>query len=182
MKKLWVLLAATAIVSCNKEASVDYALISGKISNADKKEITLRSVNNPSFKSHKIVLKEDGTFTDTIKVAGHFTLYQARNATPLHLEAGTNITINFDAKDFDSSLTLSGNGAETSTYLVAKNSKAKELMGKGTGVYTQGEVDYKKTFYSIKTAQKDLLNTATGISDAYKAKEERNIQYAYWAN
>ena len=48
----------------------------------------------------------------------------------LSLEAGNNIIINFDAKDFGKTLSISGKGSEASAYLVAKNNKEKELMGK----------------------------------------------------
>ena len=178
MKKLWLLVAGIAIVSCKNEAPIDYAIITGNIANADVKEMTL-SNNIDRSQNHKITIAEDGSFIDTVKVAGQFTLYQKRNATPLHLEAGNNIIINFDAKDFGKTLSISGKGSETSAYLVAKNNKEKELMGEGTTVFTLEEADYKKTFNEIKAAQKELLNAATGINADFKAKEERNIQYAY---
>ena len=178
MKKIWIFAAAIAIVSCNNEAPIDYAIVSGKIMNADANELT---VYGPNRFNKKITLGEDGTFNDTIKkvTAGTFTLYQARNATPLYLEAGNNIAVNFDAKDFKNTLALSGQGSEISTYLIAKNDKAKELMGKGTEIYVKEEADYKKAFTDIKTAQEELLAAAVGVSDAYKAKEKRNLNYAY---
>ena len=179
MKKLWLLVAGIAIVSCKNEAPIEYAIITGNIANADTKEMALYGTTDRSFKKHTITINEDGSYQDTVKVAGQFFLYQAKNGTPLHLEAGDNITINYDAKDFRKTLAISGKGSEISSYLVVKNNKERELIGEGTGVYTQGEVDYKKTFYGVKTAQKELLNAAIGIDPAYKAKEERNIQYAY---
>jgi thiol-disulfide isomerase/thioredoxin len=177
MKKLWLLIAGIAIVSCKNEAPIDYAIITGNISNA--KEVILYGTTDRSFKKHTITIQEDGSFIDTIKVAGQFFLSQARNGVPLHLEAGNNITVNFDATDFNKTLVVSGKGSEISSYLVAKKNKERELTGKGTDVYIQGEVDYKKTFSGIKTGQKELLNASTGIDADYKAKEERNIQYAY---
>ena len=124
MKKIWLLAAAIVIVSCKTEKA-DYAIISGKIENADVKEMTLYSVTDRSFKE-KITLADDGSFKDTIKMSGDFTLYQARNATPLHLEAGNNITINFDSKDHQNTITVSGIGSELSSYLIAKLNKEKE--------------------------------------------------------
>jgi thiol-disulfide isomerase/thioredoxin len=179
MKKLWLLVAGIAIVSCKNEAPIDYALISGNITNADDKEMILYGTTDRSFKKHTIAINEDGSFIDTVKVAGQFFLYQAKNGTPLHLEAGDNVTINYDAKDFSKTLAISGKGSEISSYLVAKKNKERELTGKGTEVYKQEEVDYKKTFNGIKTAQKELLNADNGIDAVYKTKEERNIQYEY---
>ena len=179
MKKLWLLVAGIAIVSCKNEAPIDYAIITGNIANADAKEMALYGTSDRSFKKHTITVNDDGSFVDTVKVAGQFMLYLKRNATPLHLEAGNNITINFDAKDFTKTLALSGTGSEISSYLIAKSNKEKELMGEGTTVYLKEEADYKKTFNDIKTAQKELLNAATGIKADFKAKEERNIHYGY---
>ena len=179
MKKLWLLVAGIAIVSCKKEAPIDYAIITGNVANADAKEMVLYGISDRSFKKHTITINEDGSFIDTVKVAGQYLLTQAKNRSPLHLEVGNNITINFDAKDFDKTLTLAGEGFEISSYLVAKINKEKELMGKGNEVYKLEEADYKKTFNEIKTAQKELLSVATGISSDFKSKEERNIKYAY---
>lgn len=179
MKKLWLLVAGIAIVSCTNEAPIDYAIITGNIANADAKEMALYKTSDRSFKKHTITINEDGSFIDTVKVAGHFLLYQAKNGTPLHLEAGDNVIINYDSKEFNKTLEISGKGSEISSYLVAKKNKERELMGKGTAVYTKEETDYKKTFQVIKTVQKELLSAATGIDAAYIAKEERNIQYAY---
>ncbi len=179
MKKLWLLVAGIAIVSCKNEAPIDYALISGNITNADDKEMILYGTTDRSFKKHTIAINEDGSFIDTVKVAGQFFLYQAKNGTPLHLAAGDNVTINYDSKDFTKTLAISGKGSEISAYLVAKKNKERELTGEGTEVYKQEEVDYKKTFNGIKTAQKELLKADNGIAAAYKSKEERNIQYEY---
>ena len=179
MKKLWLLVAGIAIVSCKNEAPVNYAIITGNVANADAKEMTLYGTTDQSFKKHTITINDDGSFIDTVRVAGQFLLYQAKNGTPLHLKSGDNIAVNYDAKDFKKTLAISGKGSEISSYLVAKKNKERELMGEGTGVYKQEESDYKKTFQGIKTAQKELLNDAAGIDAAYKAKEERNIQYTY---
>jgi len=179
MKKLWILVAGIAIVSCKNEAPIDYAIITGNVANTDAKEITLYGTSDRSFKKHTIAIQENGSFVDTVKVAGDFMLYGAKNAIPLHLELGNAITINFDAKDYPKTITLTGNGSEISSYLVAKNLKERELTGKGTAVYKQEEADYKKTFSSIKTAQNEILDAATGISEDFKTKEKRNIHYTY---
>jgi len=179
MKKIWLIVAAIAIVSCKNEAPIDYAVISGKITNASSNQVTVYGITNRAFKE-KITLAEDGTFNDTLKIeTGSFMLYQNRNATPLYLTAGATIAINFDAKDFKNTLTLTGKGSEISTYLVSKGNKERELMGSGTEVYVKEEADYKKTFSDIKTAQEELLAAATGISDDFKTKEKRNLNYAY---
>ena len=180
MKKLWLFIAAIAIISCKTETA-DYALVSGKILNADDtKEINIVSADRSVVK--KVALSEDGSFSDTLKTAGQYSIYQKRNVTPIYVEAGDNVSVNFDAKEFAKTLSITGKGSSASNYLVAKNNVEKEMMGKGTEVYTKGEADYMKVFYGIKTAQKNLLAEAKDISDDYKAKEERNIHYSYLGN
>ncbi|NVK52471.1 MAG: TlpA family protein disulfide reductase [Flavobacteriaceae bacterium] len=181
MKKLWLLVAAIAIVSCKKEATVDYAVISGKITNAEPKEMTLYSSSDRSFRE-KITIAEDGTFNDTIKKFGAFSLYQGRNFTPLHLEAGNTITINFDAKDHKNTLAITGTGSEISNYLLEKKAKENEIKGKGIDLFKKEEADYKKAISDIKTAATELIDSKKGISADYKAKEKRNINYTYITN
>lgn len=174
MKKIWLLAVAIVIVSCKTEKA-DYAIISGKIDNADAKEMTLYSATDRSFKNI-IKIAEDGTFKDTVKMSGEFFLYQAKNSTPLYLKAGDNVNINFDAKDHKATLAITG--SDISNYLIAKKDKEREIMGKGTDVYKLGEVDYKKTIYDVKTALENLLSS-TNTPEDYKAKEKRNIYYGY---
>ncbi|MDG2194828.1 MAG: TlpA disulfide reductase family protein [Polaribacter sp.] len=177
MKKAWLLIAVIAIVSCKNETPIDYAIISGKITNATTSEATIYGVIDRDFRK-KLTLEENGSFKDTLK-AGSYLFSQGRNKTPLYVSAGDNITINFDAKDFKNSLTLSGKGSQASVYLIAKGGTEKELMGSGTGVYVKEEAEYKSIFLAIKVAQEKLLSEASGISDDFVAKEKRNIKYAY---
>lgn len=178
MKKLWLFIAAIAIVSCKNEP-VDYAIISGQITNATTNEVTLYGTTDRSFKQ-VITLAEDGSFNDTLKIkAGDFMLVQERNVTPLNLNTGNNISVNYDANDLKNSLKITGEGSAISNYLVAKSAKGAELMGAGTEVYTKEEADYKATMMSIKNAQEDLLMSSDGISDEYKDLEKRNLYYSY---
>ena len=178
MKKLWLFVAAIAMVSCKNEP-LDYALVSGKIANATAKEITLYGTTDRKFKK-TIKLAEDGSFNDTLKIeAGEFMLVEARNLTPLHLNVGHNISIDYDANDFKNTVKITGEGSGISNYLIAKNAKETELMGPGTDVFTKEEADYKTVMNSIKTAQEGLLMSVEGIPAGYKTAEKRNLNYAY---
>ena len=79
--------------------------------------MSLYGTTDRSFKKHTITINEDGSFIDTVKVAGEYLLYQGKNGTPLYLESGDNIIINYDAKDFDNTLALSGKDARASIAL-----------------------------------------------------------------
>jgi len=178
MKKLITLITVLAFISCKQEVKVDYAVLSGKIENTKEDKLTFNS--SKSLIKEIIKVSDEGTFLDTLKVStGYYTLSYGKNKTNLYLEAGNTVTINFDANDFENSLELSGAGSETSNYLINKNKKSKELLGEGTDIYLLEEAEYKAKISEVKTASEALLNAAEGISEDFKAKEKRNINYTY---
>lgn len=178
MKKIIVLIAVLAIISCKQSAKVDYAILSGKIINTEVNQLTLNSSENLIKKS--INVSEDGIFKDTLTVtAGYYTLSAAKNNISLYLEAGDNVTINFDVNDFENTLVFSGSGFETSTYLFNKKKKSNELKGEGVEIYLLEEADYKAKINDIKIASEELLDATKGISEVFKKKEKRNIYYTY---
>ena len=64
MKKIWILIAVITVISCKTETPVDYAIVSGNITNLDKEEITINSFNGAT--TEKIKVSEDGSFVDTL--------------------------------------------------------------------------------------------------------------------
>ncbi len=183
MKKIFLVIAAIAIVSCKSEPKIDYAIVSGKITNAKTEKATINKKIDRSL-AKKIVLAEDGTFNDTIKLdnANLYSFYQGRNNTSLYLSAGDNITINYDAKDKKNTFKIDGKGAQYAKYLVDKSQKYTDLFGKGTDTYVKEEAEYKKIVKDIKQAQEDLLFNYEGLSEEFKQIEKRNINYSYLSN
>lgn len=181
MKRITYLLAlAIAAFSCKQEAPVDYAVVSGKIANSSG-ELTINSMDR-SFKE-VIEVAEDGSFTDTLRIdAGTYMLAQGRNFTQLHIEDGANINVDFDASDFKNTLAISGEGSEISNYLLAKGKKETEMRGQGTAFFELEEADYAAKSKEIKAALTEMLEATEGISDEYKAKEKRNLNYAHLSN
>ena len=177
MKKIWLVVAAIAVISCKDEAPVDYAIISGTITNSDATELTIQSADR-SF-NDKTVLAEDGTFLDTLRVdEGAFYLSDGQNYAQVYITTGSNIAISYDAADFDNTLSFSGEGSEISTYLQSKGAKTSELMGEGTSFYELEEESYKAKAKEIATASAALLEIE-GMDKAYKANEEKNLHYEY---
>ncbi|MFD0760954.1 TlpA family protein disulfide reductase [Lutibacter aestuarii] len=178
MKKIWLLIAAVAIVSCKNEAPIKYAVLTGKITNKLPGEFTVNSMDR-SFKE-TIEIAEDGSFVDTLTLkAGTYMLYDGKNATPVYLSEGFNVNVAYDANDFKNTLAFTGEGSEISNYLQAKSKTEKEIMGEGMGVYELEEDEYKAKFNEIKTALNNLLTSTEGISEEFKSKEQRNINYGY---
>ncbi len=178
MNKLWLIIAVFAVISCKNDPPIDYAILSGKIKN--KMETGL-SINGANGLIKKIIeVSEDGNFVDTLKFeTGTYILFDGKNKINIYLEPGNNININYDANDFLNSLSFEGIGYETSAYFLNKGKKQNEILGAGIGVYELEESAYKTTHAKVKSSLTELINGAEGISEEYKAKELRNINYSY---
>ena len=175
MKKTLLLLSSLAIIACKKEAPVDYSIVSGKITNKEKGEFTInsmdRTLNDP------IEVAEDGTFSDTLRVKeGTYVLYDGTNPVFIHIKNGDNLVVNYDAKDFQNSLSISGEGSEISNYLLKKEA-IKRDFAVGPELYKLDEAEYKSKLAELEKAQEEALNAAQGVSDAFKTKEKRNLNY-----
>ena len=183
MKKIYLIIAAIAIFSCNSEPKLDYAIISGTVTNAASEKATIYKQADRSIVK-EMVLAENGTFNDTIKLkeGSLYSMYQGRNTINLYLSAGDNVTINYDAKEFKNTLKIEGIGAVYAKYLLAKSQKYSELVSEGTDVYVKEEKEYQKTFQEIKQAQDDFLFNYDSISEDFKQIEKRNIKYQYLSN
>ncbi len=178
MKNIWFFIAVFAVISCKNEAPVDYAILSGKISNKGAGELTFNSADRTVKKV--ITVGDDGSFMDTLRVNTEtYVLYDGKNRINVYVEPGSTINVNYDATDFDNTLVISGIGSEISNYLYEVGKNDKKLRGPGTSVYLLEEGEYKSKFNEIKMASEELLKTAIGVEEAYKVKEKRNLNYAY---
>jgi thiol-disulfide isomerase/thioredoxin len=120
MKKLVLLVAAFAIFSCKNEPEVpkDYVTLSGKIENKNSDSLYIHQGRNYS---KTIKVNEDGTFKDTLKVNdGVYGLYDGSESSSLYLKNGFDITMSLNTKQFDESISYTGNGSESSNYIAQK--------------------------------------------------------------
>ncbi|MDN3663856.1 TlpA family protein disulfide reductase [Algibacter miyuki] len=169
---------ALSLIACSNNAPVDYALVTGKIDNLEAKEVTLVK-SDQSFKK-EITIESNGVFTDTIKAgSGLYELVVGKNRTNIYLDNGNVINLTADAKAFNSSLDISGKGAETTNYILYKNKKEAALKTKDRAVYKLEEPDFKVKFKEIENALNARLDTTQGITPAFKTLEKRNLNYEY---
>jgi thiol-disulfide isomerase/thioredoxin len=176
MKKTLILLTILAIISCKEEPKVDYVIISGKITNKEKGDVSIMTYDR-SFEE-KLDISDEGTFVDTVDVKeSSYVLYDGKNPVFLYLEPGYNLNISYDAKDFDKSISINGKGSETSNYLVLKRKNEKNLIGKAEDLYTLSENDYKAKLNFIADEQQKILDSLKGIPIEFKQKEKRNLNY-----
>lgn len=179
MNKIWLLLAIVTMVSCKPEKEVDYTIISGKIENVTSKKITLYNQFDTSLKSD-VTLAEDGTFSDTIRMASQFYfLREGRNTTSLYAPKGSNIEVNYDAEKLDSTITFQGSTVAVNSFLIEKAKLSKELMGDMTALFLKDEAGFKKQLLAVKSASEKLLSDSEGLSADFKVNEKSNINYSY---
>ncbi|WP_456461256.1 TlpA family protein disulfide reductase [Lutibacter sp.] len=177
MNKIFLIITVITLISCKQEIPVDYVVVHGEITNKNK-ELTLNS-RDRSIKE-VIRVADDGSFSDTLYLdTNTYILFDGKNKVLLYLEKGNNINISFDANDFENTIAFSGKGSAVNNYLLAKEKVAKEIIGSGTEVYLLGEHDYKTKFNKLKSTLEELIKVEKNISDNFKIKELRNINYAY---
>ena len=178
MKKIFLIAAVIAFIGCKQEAHMDYAIISGKITNKPIGEVTINSFDRTFTKT--INFSDDGTFKDTIKTdINAYVLYDGTNPIFIYIEPGTDLNITYDAKDFENSLSITGKDSDISKYLMAKRKNEQNLFGSAQETYTLNESDFKTKLKSIEQSQDSLLNSFKNIANEFKVKEKRNLHYVY---
>jgi thiol-disulfide isomerase/thioredoxin len=178
MKKLLFIAVLAVFIGCNESVKNDYAIISGKITNKLAGEVSLNSFDRTFTETLDIA--GDGTFTDTVSTdISSYVIYDGKNPIFLHLEPGTNLNITYDAQDFENSLSISGTNSDVSNYLMAKRKNERELFGNPAETYVLNEIDFKTKLKNIQKHQDSLLESFENISNEFKLKEKRNLQYTY---
>jgi len=180
MKNLFLFLIAIALFSCKNETPpVDYAVVSGKISNSKAEKLSISNREQRINKSATI--EKDGTFRDTLKnvAEGIYMFYDGKNYNLFYLKPGDDLKITYDAGDFKNSLKYEGKGSEISNYQLAKADKIREYMGKGPDIFLLDEAAYKEKIGKLKTDLLALLSSTKGILADFKTKEEKDINYQY---
>ncbi len=162
MKKLFITLTALLLlIACKK----DYVTLSGNIDNAISQE--LKIINNRNEVIKTITLNDDNSFTDTLKVTkGVYSMTDGNEFATLFLENGYDISISLDTKEFDETLTFSGNGSDASNYLVKKTLLQEETFDNINDLYAlEKEVfissleDKKNEFVNLRDNYKNLDST-----------------------
>lgn len=182
MKKFLIPLILLSFLSCDKKAekTVDYAVISGKITNKDG-VVTINSADR-TF-SEPLEFSADGTFVDTLDIdKNSYVIFDGSNPIFIHLEPGYNLNVNYDANNFENTLTFSGEGAEVNQYLLARNKNSKTLLGANRfDAYKLDEADFKAKFNAIKASNDSILESFEGIPEAFKTMEKKDLNYTYLA-
>jgi thiol-disulfide isomerase/thioredoxin len=181
MKKICILIAFISMISCKPEKKIEHIIISGKIENSAVKKITIYSQFDNSEKK-EIVLAENGTFRDTLKMnTDFFLLREDRNMTEFYAPNGSDVNINYNSKKKDSTLILGGSAGSINNYLFNKNKANAAITGDQKEMFLKDEIAFKTLALSIKKTEEDVLYKTAGISEDFKINEKKNINYNYLA-
>lgn len=169
MKKLFALLGVISIIAC-QEKPKDYATFSGQITDKNSDSVVIRTKDF----SKTIAVKDDGSFSDTLKVApGVYSFYDGGESTNIFLKNGYDIHMTLDTKMFDETAKYTGIGSENSNFLAEKSLLEEKLMDKEfNGLDEKGLDD---AFAKIKTEVVSFIESANGLDTAVTNSSLRNV-------
>ncbi|MBE7644624.1 redoxin domain-containing protein [Tenacibaculum finnmarkense genomovar ulcerans] len=183
MKKILLLaLIGVSIISCKEEKPKpvkDYLVLSGKIENFKKRDVTLNGFNfNKKIKFNK----KTGTFLDTLKISkeGYYTLIANKKPIKLYLSDTVNTKIIFDYKN-NASIKFEGGNANINNYFVQKGKKFSEILINANNLFSLEEGDFLEKMNQYKEAL-ITLSIANNLPTKFLKKEVKNINYEYLRN
>ena len=161
MKKLIMILAAIALVSCNEKSNNPYVTLQGNIANANMDSIVILGRN---FEKH-IKVNSDGSFQDTLKVTdGFHGIYNGTSQSFLYLKNGYDMTVDFDMNNFPGSIEFEGEGAETNNYLTMKLQFIKdENISNYASFFELEKEPFDAKIADLKKRMDDMLTNAKGL-------------------
>ncbi|MCG8804288.1 TlpA family protein disulfide reductase [Tenacibaculum finnmarkense] len=183
MKKILLLaLIGVSIISCKEEKPKpvkDYLVLSGKIENFKKRDVTLNGFNfNKKIKFDK----KTGAFLDTLKISkeGYYTLIANKKPIKLYLSDTVNTKIIFDYKN-NASIKFEGGNANINNYFVQKGKKFSEILINANNLFSLEETDFLAKMNQYKEAL-ITLSIANNLPTKFLKKEVKNINYEYLRN
>lgn len=115
MKKLIVLITISLIILACKNDPNDYVTLSGKIINVHPDK-TIKIFKGQEYEKI-IIINEDGTFTDTLKVeTGDYSFKHGDEYGTIFLKNNNVSSFTTDYEDFDNSLVFEGDDADNNNF------------------------------------------------------------------
>ena len=168
MKKILITFTIIAITACKSEPK-DYVTLSGKIDNyASDKELVIQ--NRAGFLK-VIKLNDDGTFSDTLNVKeGKYLMINSNNYGEIFLKNNNESSLVVDAKDFEKSLTFSGDAADVNNFYAAHSLLRNkyltlDLMSKTENEFDNVFEDFSKDYTDLKESYNTLDTTFLNSAD-----------------
>lgn len=170
MKKITQIIAfAIVMVGFSMNAQENYVSISGKITNKNSDSLL---VGNNTYRK-KIVVKNDGTFSDTLKVKkGYYVLFDGKEQTPLFLKNGFQLKLSVDCEEFDETITHSGAGADFSNYLAKRNLLNESELGDDS-IFDLDKTAFDAKSKAIVAKYNDLLAKFSKLDSEFLEEQKK---------
>ncbi|WP_282081301.1 TlpA family protein disulfide reductase [Aquimarina algiphila] len=174
------------LVSCNKEnktEKVDYVLFSGTVKNAVENEIKIYGDGN-NF-GQTIVIKEDGTFSDTLKIdtKGTYGFIIGQERSSIYLDFGNQLNLSIDVKEFDESIKYTGAGSDENNYLAEKLLLQESFLSEGPegykNLFSKDAKEFKNEALKQEQAKNELLKKFTNINPEFVSIQTSDNHYEY---
>ncbi|EGV42040.1 TlpA family protein disulfide reductase [Bizionia argentinensis JUB59] len=173
MKKTLILLSALSVLACQEEAPKDYATFAGKITNKNSDSLVVRTREY----SKTIAVKDDGTFSDTLKVNTEvYNVFDGTESTNIFLKNGFDINMTVDTKEFDETVTYKGNGSEHSNFLAKRALKEEQLLNLGELSKISETEALEIKFNGIKTELDEFYNSDKAIDSTIIENANKDLE------
>ncbi len=161
MKKLLILIIAIGFLSCEEKVPNDFVSLKGNITNANNDTFTIVGKN---FKK-EIKINEDGSFQDTLKVVDGFHGFNDGSIQSfIYLKNGYELNLNFDTQNFPNSISFTGEGSSTNTYLTDKLQLVKdEELDNYKTIFELDKADFDNRIVEVEKMLSELLDNATDL-------------------
>lgn len=172
MKKIILLFAALAIISCKKEEK-NYVTLKGKLNNAEIEKV---SIQGKDF-NKEITVNGDGTFLDTLKVTdGVHALTNGNDRITLYLKNGFDLNLEFKGENFNDGITFTGIGAETNNFMENKRSFYMSENANPKTYFSLEEEAFEKKLAESKAILKGYRDQAPNLDSIINVMDARNDQ------
>jgi thiol-disulfide isomerase/thioredoxin len=179
MRNILLLLFFITLISCKNDYKTSYVIIGGELINNNSSTV---NISGNGFEK-EIFVSEDGSFSDTLFVNknDYYSLRIGRESSSVYLRKGGTLTLMIDIEQFDESLTYSGSIAPENNYLAAKYLVSEQEMAFDK-VYVLSQEKFILVVNKIYKNYIDMLNASQGISEEFKQKEYKEIEFAHINN
>ncbi|WGH76917.1 TlpA disulfide reductase family protein [Tenacibaculum tangerinum] len=176
MKKLVLLaLIGVTIISCKKEEPVkDYLILSGKIDNYKKSNLTLNGFN---FEKKINFDKSTSSFTDTLRIErdGYYTLIFNKKPVNVYLTKTDDTGMVFDFKNLKI-INFEGANKEINNYLLEKQKIWPEILVSANKYFALEEEEFLNKTEEYKEAVTEL-SISKQLPAEFITQEVKNIDY-----
>lgn len=170
MKKIILLFAAIAIMSCKSEPK-EYVTLNGKLKTPGLEKIT---VQGRGF-SKDITVNSDGTFSDTLKVTdGVHAISNGGDRVTLFLKNGYDLNLEFKGEKLSDGVLFKGEGAETNNFMENKRAFYMSDNANPKSYFVLDKAAFDAKLAAAKSELKGYKDQAKDLDSIINVMDARN--------